>query len=43
MTPEESIEYQRAVFKALKKNSLWEWIKFSMWYKKWRKTNSKTH
>ena len=43
MTPEESIQYQRAVFKALKKNSLWEWIKFSMWYKKWRKTNSKTH
>ena len=43
MTPEESIEYQRAVFKALKKNSLWGWMKFSMWYKKWRKTNSITH
>ena len=43
MTPEESIEYQRAVFKALKKNSLWRWMKFSIWYKKWRKTNSITH
>ena len=43
MTPEESIEYQRAVFKALKKNSLWGWMKFSIWYKKWRKTNSTTH
>ena len=43
MTPEESIEYQRAVFKALKKNSLWGWMKFSIWYKKWRKTNSITH
>ena len=40
MTPEQSLEYQRNVFSAMKKNSLWNWWKFSRWYKKWRKTCS---
>jgi len=40
MTPEQSLEYQRNIFSAMKKNSLWNWWKFSRWYKKWRKTCS---
>ena len=40
MTPEQSLEYQRRIFSAMKKNSLWNWWKFSRWYKKWRKTCS---
>ena len=40
MTPDQSLEYQRKVFSAMKKNSLWNWWKFSRWYKKWRKTCS---
>ena len=40
MTPEQSIEYQRKIFSAMKKNSLWNWWKFSRWYKNWRKTCS---
>ena len=40
MTPEQSIEYQRKIFWAMKKNSLWNWWKFSRWYKSWRKTCS---
>ena len=43
MTPEDSLEYQRTVFKALKEDSFWGWIKFSGWYKKWRKNISITH
>ena len=43
MTPEESLEYQRVIFKALKKDTLWGWFKFSLWYKDWRKENSITH
>ena len=31
------------VFKALKEDSFWGWIKFSAWYKKWRKNISITH
>ena len=40
MSPEQSIEYQRKIFWAMKKNSLWNWWKFSRWYKNWRKTCS---
>ena len=40
MTPEQSLEYQRRIFSAMKENSLWNWWKFSRWYKKWRKTCS---
>ena len=40
MSPEQSIEYQRKIFSAMKKNSLWNWWKFSRWYKNWRKTCS---
>ena len=43
MTPEDSLEYQRTIFKALKQDTFWGWIKFSIWYKKWRKKNSITH
>ena len=43
MTPEDSLEYQRTIFKALKQDTFWGWIKFSTWYKKWRKKNSITH
>ena len=40
MTPEQSLEYQRNIFFTMKKDSLWQWWKFSRWYKKWRKTCS---
>ena len=43
MTPEESLDYQRNVFNAIKADNLWDWFKFSLWYKKWRKKNSVTH
>ena len=43
MTPEESLEYQRVIFKALKKDTFFGWMKFASWYKKWRKQNSVTH
>tara|TARA_Y100001970_G_scaffold289035_1_gene418160 strand:- start:435 stop:1106 length:672 start_codon:yes stop_codon:yes gene_type:complete len=43
MTPEDSLEYQRTIFKALKQDSLFGWFKFSRWYKKWRKNVSITH
>ena len=43
MTPEESLEYQRVIFKALKKDTFFGWMKFASWYKKWRKQNSLTH
>jgi len=43
MTPAESLEYQRTVFKALKTDSLWGWFNFAIWYKNWRKKNSVTH
>ena len=40
MTPEQSLEYQREVFTAMQKNSLWHWWKFSAFYKSWRKSCS---
>lgn len=43
MTPEDSLEYQRVIFRAIKKDTFWGWIKFASWYKKWRKKNSITH
>ncbi|MEK9715429.1 MAG: hypothetical protein VW394_01575 [Candidatus Heimdallarchaeota archaeon] len=43
MTAEDSIEYQRKVFYAIKKNNIIEWMKFSSWYSSWRKTVSVKH
>ncbi|MDP6123257.1 MAG: hypothetical protein QF631_09365 [Arenicellales bacterium] len=43
ITAEESIEYQRRAFRAIKKNSFNEWWRFSRWYKSWRKTVSVKH
>jgi hypothetical protein len=46
MTPSQSIEYQRAIFSAMQKDTLWGWWKFAKFYKKWRKTcsvNIKNH
>lgn len=43
MTPEESLEYQRVIFQAIKKDTYWGWWKFASWYKKWRKNVSVTH
>ena len=40
MTPSQSIEYQRAIFLAMQKNTIWGWWKFAKFYKKWRKTCS---
>ena len=43
MSPEESLDYQKNIFNAIKADNLWDWFKFSLWYKKWRKNNSVTH
>ena len=43
MSPEQSLEYQKEILYAMNKDSLWGWWKFSRFYKKWRKTCSKTH
>ena len=40
MTPSQSIEYQRAIFSAMQKDTLWGWWKFAKFYKKWRKSCS---
>jgi hypothetical protein len=43
MSPEHSLEYQRVVFKAIKKDTFFGWMRFAKWYKKWRKDVSITH
>ena len=43
MSPEQALEYQRKIFSAMQKNTLWAWWKFSRFYRKWRKVNSVTH
>ena len=36
MTGEDCIAYQKQVFKAIKANDLWGWMKFVRWYVNWR-------
>lgn len=43
MTPEQSLDYQRRIFTAIKIDSFWEWWRFASWYKEWRKACSVTH
>ena len=43
MTPEQSLGYQREIFSAMQKNTLWAWWKFARYYKKWRQSCSVTH
>ncbi len=43
MNPEQAIEYQREIFAAMQKNTLWAWWKFASYYKNWRKICSVTH
>ncbi len=43
MNQSDSLLYQRKIFAAMKKDSFMGWIKFGLWYKKWRKTVSITH
>tara|TARA_B100000686_G_scaffold340591_1_gene416526 strand:+ start:464 stop:1135 length:672 start_codon:yes stop_codon:yes gene_type:complete len=43
MNESDSLLYQRKIFAAMKKDSFMGWIKFGLWYKKWRKTVSITH
>ncbi len=43
MTAEDSIEYQRKVFQAIKRNSFREWLRFSGWYRRWRRGVSERH
>lgn len=42
MTVEDSAEYQKQVFKAVKSNSILSWMRFSRWYVKWRQRVSAT-
>ena len=43
MSPENSLDYQRVIFKAIKKDTFFGWMKFASWYKKWRKGVSADH
>ena len=43
MSPENSLDYQRVIFKAIKKDTFFGWMKFASWYKKWRKGMSVDH
>ena len=40
MTPEQSLTYQRRVFAAMQKNSLWGWWQFARFYRIWRESCS---
>ncbi len=42
LTGEESLHYQRQVFKAIKANSMKGWLNFMTWYTKWRANHSTT-
>ena len=37
ISPEQAVEYQKHVFRAIKSNKAKEWKKFKKWYLKWRK------
>ncbi len=37
LSPEQAVQYQKHVFRAIKTNKAKEWKKFKKWYKKWRK------
>ena len=43
MDESESLLYQRKIFSAMKKDTFIGWVKFGVWYKRWRKTVSITH
>jgi hypothetical protein len=40
ITAEQALAYQRQVFAALRRNSVWQWCRFALWYRRWRKTVS---
>ena len=43
MNESNSLLYQRKIFSAMKKDTFIGWVKFGLWYKRWRKTVSITH
>ncbi len=43
LSPEDSLEYQRVIFRAIKKDTFLGWWTFGSWYKDWRKKVSVTH
>ena len=42
LTPDQSLDYQRHVFAAMKRNSLLAWWQFAGWYRRWRQAVSAT-
>ena len=40
LTPDQSLDYQRHVFAAMKRNSLAAWWQFAGWYRRWREAVS---
>ncbi len=40
LTPEQSLDYQRQVFKAIQQNSMGGWWSFARWYRAWRQAVS---
>lgn len=42
LTLADALAYHRRVFHAVKANGLWTWLKFSFWYRGWRKGVSAT-
>ena len=43
MTGEQGAEYQKRVFHALKSGGIREWLRFALWYRRWRATVSVRH
>jgi hypothetical protein len=43
MDESDSLLYQRKIFLAMKKDTFIGWVKFGIWYKRWRNTVSITH
>lgn len=42
LTPDQALEFQRQLYKALKTDTISGWSKFSSWYRTWRETCSTT-
>jgi len=42
LSPEQSLDYQRQVFKAMQQNAFTGWLAFARWYRAWRQAVSST-
>lgn len=42
LTPDQAMDYHKRIMRALRKDSLLEWLSFARWYRTWRKAVSST-